>query len=81
MVSRAFPLALLVAFGLMLVVAVTTARGAARPASTVSGRCDRAACRVMGPSRQTWICPELPGGAVVVRRDTCFVLAWPEPTL
>ena len=39
------------------------------------------AARIMQPASQTWICPELPGGRVVVRRDVCYVLGWPEPTL
>lgn len=75
--AKAWPLVLLVAFGFMLVVAVTTARGS----SPTSRRCDRAACRVLGPARQTWVCPQTPGGAVVVSREACFVLHWPEPTL
>jgi hypothetical protein len=68
---RASPLILLVLAGLMLVVAVTTAHGA---------RCPRA-CRVLQPKQQTWVCPMIPGGGVVVGRGACFVLAWPEPTL
>jgi len=71
LMSRAFPLVLLVVLGLMLVVAVTTARGA---------RCPRA-CRILQPPRQTWVCPSTPGGRTVVSREACFVLGWPEPTL
>ena len=37
--------------------------------------------RIMQPERQTWICPELPSGRLVVSRGVCAILGWPEPTL
>jgi hypothetical protein len=44
--------------------------------------CHLRACKILQrQATQPWVCPQTPSGRVVVSREVCFVLNWPEPTL